>query len=360
MSCTHMSRTRTAMIPDHINKASTLHMTLRVTLRCRRGTYGTGLGVVARLVPVWRRGRRGCLRGRRGTWRHGPSLCATGVALGDINRHFVWQAWHLWHWAGSGGALGSRLAPWAPRLFAWQALYLDGHIQLVHTQLAHTQLTHTQAWHFETSTVTLCGRRGTYGIGLAPVARLVLRRRRGRRGCLRGRRCTWTLTYNLSTHNLLTHNLLTRRRGTSRHQPSLCVAGLALMALGWLWWRADLEISVRSWKNKRACGPTIQTYINTHTYINIYIYICIHTAIHPSIHTCIHTYMHTYMHTTQLVHTQLTRTYSSTHNLLHTNPSPSLFPFLFSPCHLYLSSAACWKKLTCGVIRSFNFLRPKI
>ena len=72
-------------------------------------------------------------------------------------------------------------------------------------------------------------------------------------------------------------------------------------------------------------------------------------------HTCIHTCMHTYMHTTQLVHTQLTRTYSSTHNLLHTNPSPSLFSFLLSPCYLYLSFAACWKKLTCGVIRSFIF-----
>ena len=31
-----------------------------------------------------------------------------GVALGDIHLHFAWQAWHLWHWAGSGGALGSR------------------------------------------------------------------------------------------------------------------------------------------------------------------------------------------------------------------------------------------------------------
>ena len=77
-----------------------------------------------------------------------------------------------------------------------------------------------------------------------------------------------------------------------------------------------------------------------HTYIHTYAYICIH--------------MHTYMHTTQLVHTQLTRTYSSTHNLLHANPSPSLLYFLLSPCHLYLSFAACWKKLTCGVIRSFN------
>ena len=27
-----------------------------------------------------------------------------GVALVDLR--FAWQAWHLWHWAGSGGALG--------------------------------------------------------------------------------------------------------------------------------------------------------------------------------------------------------------------------------------------------------------
>ena len=73
-------------------------------LRGRRGTYGTGLALVARLVldvAPWRRG------------------VLAGVALGDIHRHFVWQAWHL-----------------------------------------------------VTSTVTLRGRRGTYGIGLALVARL--------------------------------------------------------------------------------------------------------------------------------------------------------------------------------------------
>ena len=35
-------------------------------LRGRRGTYGTGLALVT--VPVWRRGRRLRLRGRRGTW----------------------------------------------------------------------------------------------------------------------------------------------------------------------------------------------------------------------------------------------------------------------------------------------------
>ena len=78
---------------------------------------------------------------------------AFGVALGDMDLHFAWQAWHLvtwmdrrfawqawhsWHWAGSGGALGSQLTPWTPRLFAWQA------------------------WHLVTWTFTLRGRGGTW------------------------------------------------------------------------------------------------------------------------------------------------------------------------------------------------------
>ena len=32
-------------------------------------------------------GRCGCLRGRRGTWRHRPILCVAGVALVDIDLH---------------------------------------------------------------------------------------------------------------------------------------------------------------------------------------------------------------------------------------------------------------------------------
>ena len=35
-----------------------------------------------------------------------PSFCVTSMALGDVYLRFAWQAWHLWHWAGSGGALG--------------------------------------------------------------------------------------------------------------------------------------------------------------------------------------------------------------------------------------------------------------
>ena len=112
------------------------------TLRGRRGTSGAGLALVAHLGTLvaatvcrpgvalgdidvhsawqawhlwhWTRsggalgyfGRRGCLRGRRGTWRHRPSLCVAGAALCDIYVHSAWQAWHFCHWTGSGGALG--------------------------------------------------------------------------------------------------------------------------------------------------------------------------------------------------------------------------------------------------------------
>jgi len=104
----------------------------------RRGTYGSALG--SQLTPqLWHLATSPfTLRGRRGTWRHGPSLCVAGVALGDIDLHFAWQAWHLWHWTGFGGALGSQLTPLSPRLLEWQA------------------------WHLATSTSTLRGRRGTW------------------------------------------------------------------------------------------------------------------------------------------------------------------------------------------------------
>jgi len=121
----------------------------RLSLCVAGVALGTGLALVARLVPVC---RRGSLCGRRGNRKHRPPFCVAGVALGDINFPFVWPAWHLWQWAG-----------WFP--FVAAAL--------------------CQAWQSEASTSILFGRRGTW-----------------------------------------------------RHRPSLCVAGVALMALGWLWWRA--------------------------------------------------------------------------------------------------------------------------
>ena len=155
---THNSHTHSS--PTHNSPAHKLSLcvagvflvTSSFTLCGKRGTDGAGLALVARLVPVCRRGRRG-------------SLCVAGLALGDVDLQFVWQVWRLWCWAGSGGALGSRLSPRTRRLFVWQA------------------------WHLEASASILCGRRGAW-----------------------------------------------------QHRPSLCVAGVALMALGWLWWRAWLQL----------------------------------------------------------------------------------------------------------------------
>eukprot|EP00435_Cladocopium_sp_Y103_P071640 s121_g38.t1 len=66
------------------------------TLCGRRGTYSTQLGLVTRLVAV-----------------DAASFCVAGVALGDIDLYFVWQAWHLTTWTftlcGRRGAYGTQL-----------------------------------------------------------------------------------------------------------------------------------------------------------------------------------------------------------------------------------------------------------
>ena len=116
-------------------------------------------------------------RGRRGTWRHPPAFA--GVALGDIYLRFTRQAWHLWHWAGSGGALG---------------------LGVVAGDAA-----------------ALC----VAGVALGDIYL----------------RFTW-------------------RAWTWRHLPVFSVAGVALLALGWLWWRAWAGIS-RRWRRgtlRGRCG----------------------------------------------------------------------------------------------------------
>ena len=88
----------------------------------RRGTYGTGLDLVARLGPVTRRWRRGTLRGRSGTWRHSPSFCVAGVALGDIDLRFAWRAGTY----GTGLDLVARLGPVSRRWRRAMALCVAG------------------------------------------------------------------------------------------------------------------------------------------------------------------------------------------------------------------------------------------
>ena len=146
------------------------------------------------------------LRGRRGTWRHVSSL-------GDIDAHFAWQAWHLRHWAGSGDAPGSQMTPWPPRLFAWQA------------------------WHLVTSTVTLRGRRGTWrhvsslGDIDAHFAWQAWHLRHWASSGAPGSQMTPWLPrlFAWQAWHLVTSTVTLRgRRGTWRHGPSLCVASVAL------------------------------------------------------------------------------------------------------------------------------------
>ena len=81
-------------------------------------------------------------RGRRGTISLLLSFCVAGVALMVL-----------------GGALGPGFVAWAPRHFACSVAQPDIHLDIT-----------WQAWHDLTSTVVLRGRRGTYGTGWRPWA----------------------------------------------------------------------------------------------------------------------------------------------------------------------------------------------
>ena len=109
-------------------------------------------------------------------------LCVGGVALGDIDLRFVWQAWRL---------------------------------------LTSTFDFSCQAWPLSTSTLVLRGRRGAYGTGLDLVALLVAVSRPGRRGTWRHRLSFCVAGMALDkrfawhTSHLATSTLVLRgRRGT--------------------------------------------------------------------------------------------------------------------------------------------------
>ena len=142
------------------------HGTATVVLRGRRLTHGTGWvlgpGLVARDA------------------RDAAALCVAGVALGDINLDFTWQAWHNLtsmtprHFCVAGVALGDIHLD-----FTWQAWHnltsmTPRHFCVAGVALGDIHLDFTwQVWHNLTSTVVLRGRRGPYGIGLAVVSHAI-------------------------------------------------------------------------------------------------------------------------------------------------------------------------------------------
>ena len=307
-----------------------------------------------------------CLRSRRGTWRHRASLCVAGVALGDMDLHFAWQARHFWHWTGSGGALG--LLGDIERRFAWQAWHLatpplcvagvarmalgwlwwrawggfgavdaagvftplcdtpcfthylshtifdtPSFIQLCHTpsfthnfvtpSLSHTTLTHT------TFHTPLCHTPSlTHDLSHTTLSHTIFH--------------TQSLTHHLA-NNFVTHRLshtifdtpsFTPLRHTIFHTPSQTIFHTPL------------------------CHTPSLTHDLSHTALS-------------------HTIFHTQSLTHHLTHTIFHHTIFHTHNFVtnhFSSTSSFVFPSFPVPAAKFVDHY--WKKLTCGVMRSLNFL----
>ena len=217
-------------------------------------------------------GRHGCWRGRHGTWRHLSSFYVAGVVF-------------------------------APNL-------LTRNLSSYHV-LTHNLSSHNLLWR---------GRCGTYGTGLALVARLVL--------------------------------------GVAPDAAAVGVAGVAFadIHLRFMWQAWYLVTSTGMY----LCCITYTLRIlwhfwsgwNCHTYIicnhlTPYIYVSIHPSIHPSVYSFIHTYIYAYIHVYIIIcpYTIYSYLFFYIHTTCSTQSFTISFPFLLSPCHLYLSFAACWKKI---------------
>ena len=233
------------------------------------------------LVAVGRPGRRATLRtstfvsrGRRGTWRHLPAFGVAGVALvalghlAAIDLPFAWQAWHfatstciwrgsrgIWRHLPAFGVAGVALRDIYLRLawHTWQLLHLHNfhthtlfltqlcntlffthHLShtptfthnfvthfLLHPTLSHT-IFHTPFCHTPSFTHNFVTHSFTHTSFTHTVLNTQL--------------ChTPSFTYNFVTHHL-SHTTL------SHTTLSFGVAGVALVALGWLWWRALVAV----------------------------------------------------------------------------------------------------------------------
>ena len=356
-----------------------------VALMAWGGAFGCGLGA---------RWRRAILRGRRGRTLHPPSFHVAGVAQTDIHLAFAWQAWQSWHgvarlgavWARGdaapfsrgrrgttshppsfhvagvalmalGGVLGLAWAPVTPRHFAWQAWHklTPTVVSVAGVAQTHTYCRFTwQAWHKLTSTVVLCGRRGTNshppsfcvaGVALGDIHLDYMQ------GLF-----AWQAPHSW---HLVTYTLISRgtRRGTIsrpwRQQLIMTIYQVSLPATG----HAERVRKICGFARKSAEHYFGQRKYGEHTIAliaepggtrrkrsnlltsnlltNNLPYI-------PTYMTYIHTYLQTYIHT--FIPTILPSRSFTTSVVFPSFPVPAK-----------TIEAHFRKKLTCGVIRSFNF-----
>ena len=171
------------------------------------------------------------LCGRRGAWSHPSSFCMAGMALGHIHVAGValmavgWLWWRAW--------VGFK-SPVTPRHSAWQAWHPSSSC-VPDVAFGDIDLRFAwQAWHL--MALGWLWWRAWAGLVAGDAAALCVA------GVALG---DIHLCFGWQAWRLVTCIFVLRgRRGTWSH-PSFCMAGVALMALGWLWWRASAGFSRR-------------------------------------------------------------------------------------------------------------------
>ena len=270
---------------------------------------------------------------------HLPILPKAGRGLVfKCTLHFVWQAWHLWHWAGSGGAFGSHLSPWT-----------------------------RQAWHLEASTSILCGRRGTWRKCLGATVFGHNMAHNNFTQLFHIQLSHTTLSHTTLSHIALSHNLsstismllIPTFSHTTFSRKQLSHTQLTPTALS----HTPLSYAPLS----HNLSPTMSTQL-THCWITHFLThnLLTHNLLTSNSHA-IFSYVPLSRNLPSTASTEPTHTLLFhmhiinllTHNLLTQNSltrsvPPSPFSCLPFPSRLHLSFATYWKKLTCGVIWSFN------
>ena len=350
--------------------------------------------------------RRDTLRGRRGTWSHLRSFHVAGVAQCHIHLRFAWQAWHLWHWVAR---LGWFWSPVTPRHFVWQAWHLvtstfvsrGTHGTMSHPPsfcvagvapslthpLSHTTLSHTifHAPSFTPNFVTHHLSRTIFHTQLCHppsfthhLTRTIFHTPLCHPPSLTHHLSHTTLSHTIFHHTIFhtafdtpsfTHHFVTHRLSHTQ----LC------HTLSFTQNFHPHHLSPHYPSHTTCHTPSFTTPSFTHNFVTH------HLSPHHLSHTLCHTVFHTQLchtlafthnfHTRHLSHTALSHTHTPsffvTHHLSHSTLSHTHTPVLtfrsFTTSFAFPSfsvpattfGAHYWKKLTCGVFRSFNFWTGK-
>ena len=132
----------------------------------------------------------------------------------------------------------------------------------------------------------------------------------------------------------MTSTLVSRgRRGTISHPRSLCVAGVALMALGGVETSTFVLRGRRGWPLWHWAGCAVTRHLcHTLSFTHSVTHHLSHTIFDtPSFKTLSHTIFVTQHLSHTLFHTQLCHTPSLIHHLSHTTLSPTIFVLLLGP-----------------------------